>query len=93
MSVRERDTDDSDQNDNQEHEQPLFGEETDEWGRPRPTAQGRDFPPKHAAIEICHRETADGEFTIYHPDRLEMNKEAFVTTDDDDAHFSIRECQ
>lgn len=91
MSVRERDNDDADQD--QEHEQPLFGEETDEWGRPRPTEQGRDYPPEHPAIEICHRETADGEFTIYHPDRLEMNKEAFVTTDDPEAHFSIGDCR
>lgn len=95
MSVRERDTDDSDQSDNQEHdqEQPLFGEETDEWGRPRPTEQGRDFPPEHSAIEICHRKTADDGFTVYHPDELEINREAVIMTDDPEAHFPIKDCE
>lgn len=93
MSVRERDTDDSDQDDDHDHEQPLFGDELDKWGRPRPTEQGRDFPPEHSAIEICHEKTAEGELTAFHPDELEMNREAFITTDDPDAHFSIKNCQ
>lgn len=97
MSIRDSQNDgsdrDGDRNHGRDQEHPLFGDELDEWGRPRPTEEGRDFPPEHPAIGICHRRTAEGNLTAYHPDRLEMNKEAYITTDDSDDYHPIGDCK